>query len=46
MIRAAIVLAAVLVLAALAGWLYLAYWHFPVSSVSVEKVLPDARFPK
>ena len=36
----------VLVLAVVAGCLYLAYGNFPVASTLVEKVLPDARFPK
>ncbi len=33
-------------LAVLGGCLYLAYGNFPVSRIPVEKVLPDARFPK
>jgi hypothetical protein len=28
------------------GGLYLAYGNFPAPVVQVEKVLPDARFPK
>jgi hypothetical protein len=46
MTKAIVVLVVVLALAALGGWLYLAYGHFPVRSTQVEKVLPDARFPK
>lgn len=46
MIKSVIVLVIVLVLVALGGWLYLAYGNFPVPSAAVEKVLPDARFPK
>jgi hypothetical protein len=46
MIRALIVLAIVVLLAIIGGWLYLAYGNFPVSPTPVEKVLPDARFPK
>lgn len=34
------------VLAAVASGAFLAYWDFPVPSSPVEKVLPDARFPK
>ena len=34
------------VLAVVAGFLYLAYGDFSVPSKPVEKVLPDARFPK
>ncbi|HEX3863890.1 MAG TPA: hypothetical protein VHY35_19580 [Stellaceae bacterium] len=36
----------VLVLAIAAGCLYLAFGNFPVPTTTVEKVLPDARFPK
>lgn len=36
----------VVVLAVLGGGWFLANWNFPVPSVPVEKVLPDARFPK
>jgi Flp pilus assembly protein CpaB len=46
MTRALIVLVVALALAVLGGWLYLAYWHFPIASTPVEKVLPNARFPK
>jgi hypothetical protein len=44
--RISIYLIGVLVLAVLGGCLFLAYGNFPVSKVPVEKVLPDARFPK
>jgi hypothetical protein len=44
--RLTIFLVIVMVLALLAGGLLLAYWDFPVPSIPVEKVLPDARFPK
>lgn len=37
---------AVIVLATLGGAAYLALWSPPAPSVAVEKVLPDARFPK
>jgi hypothetical protein len=40
------VLVVILALAAAGGWLYLAYGTFPVPSTQVEKVLPNARFPK
>jgi hypothetical protein len=44
--RIVILLAIVLVLAIVAGGLFLAFGNFPVPSTRVEKVLPDARFPK
>jgi hypothetical protein len=44
--RIVILLAMVLVLAILAGCLYLAFGDFPAPSSRVEKILPDARFPK
>lgn len=36
----------VVVLAALGGAVFLALWNPPAPSVPVEKVLPNARFPK
>ena len=44
--RITISLVIVLVLAVLGGCLFLAFWDFPAPSIPVEKVLPDARFPK
>ncbi len=44
--RVTLLLVVVLVLAIVGGGLVLAYWDFPVASTPVEKVLPDARFPK
>jgi hypothetical protein len=44
--RLTIVLVGVVGLAVLGGCLFLAYGNFPVPTVPVEKVLPDARFPK
>ncbi len=44
--RITIILVGVAVLAVLGGCLYLAYGNFPAPAVPVEKVLPDARFPK
>jgi hypothetical protein len=44
--RLGILLFIVVVLAILGGGWFLANWNFPVPSVAVEKVLPDARFPK
>jgi hypothetical protein len=35
-----------IVLAALGGAFFLAFWNPPAPSVAVVKVLPDARFPK
>ena len=46
MTKAIGLLVAVVVLAAVGGWFYLAYSNFPVAQTSVEKVLPNARFPK
>jgi hypothetical protein len=46
MTRVTLVLVLVVILAAVGGALFLAYWHFDVPRVEVEKVLPDARFPK
>ena len=46
MVKLAALLVVVLVLALVAGGLILAYWELPVPSSHVEKVLPDARFPK
>ena len=36
----------VIILAALGGAAFLALWNPPAPSVAIEKVLPDARFPK
>lgn len=36
----------IVVLAALGGAAFLALWNPPAPSAAVEKVLPDARFPK
>jgi Flp pilus assembly protein CpaB len=44
--KATIILIAILVAAIAAGCVALAYWDFPAPSARVEKVLPDARFPK
>ncbi len=44
--KVTLVLVVVFVLALIGGGLVLAYWDFPVHSTTVEKVLPDARFPK
>jgi hypothetical protein len=44
--RIGIILVGALGLAVLGGCLFLAYGNFPVPSAPVEKVLPDARFPK
>jgi hypothetical protein len=46
MVRVTLLLVIVVALAVLGGCLYLAYGNFPVPSTPVEKVLPDARFPK
>ena len=39
-------LVVVVLLGLLGGGLYLALWNPPAPSKPVEKVLPDARFPK
>ena len=41
-----VALVVVVVLALLGGSLFLAVWNPPVPSRPIEKVLPDARFPK
>lgn len=46
MTRIYISIAIAVVLAILGGCLYLAFGDFPAPSGRVEKVLPDARFPK
>ena len=46
MTKATLILVMVVLLAAAGGALFLAYWHFAVPRTVVEKVLPDARFPK
>ena len=46
MARLIILLVIILALAVLGGCLFLAYWDFRVPTTPVEKVLPDARFPK
>jgi hypothetical protein len=46
MLRVGIVLVIVLVLGIVGGFMYLAYGNFPAPSTPIEKVLPDARFPK
>ena len=46
MVKATVVLVLVLVLAIVGGCLFLAFWNVPAPTTTVEKVLPDARFPK
>jgi len=46
MAKVTLVLVLVVMLAALAGGLFLANWNFKVPQTQVERVLPDARFPK
>jgi len=46
MTRITISVVLVLVLAILGVCLFLAFGDFPAPSTRVEKVLPDARFPK
>lgn len=44
--RVTLLVVMVFVLAVVGGGLFLAYGGFPAPSAPVEKVLPDARFPK
>jgi hypothetical protein len=44
--RVTLVLVLVVVLVALGGGVFLATWDFHVPRIPVEKVVPDARFPK
>jgi hypothetical protein len=44
--KVTLVLVLVVMLAALGGGLFLAYWDFKVPRTQVEKIIPDARFPK
>jgi hypothetical protein len=46
MAKLTLVLVLVVLLATAGVGLFLAYWHFDVPRTQVEKVLPDARFPK
>lgn len=46
MTRVTLILILVVLLAVAGGCLFLATWHFNVPRVQVDKVLPDARFPK
>jgi hypothetical protein len=44
--KVTLVLVLVVVLVALGGGLFLAVWDFNVPRTEVQKVIPDARFPK
>jgi hypothetical protein len=44
--RVTLVLVLVVMLATIGGALFLAYWDFKVPRTQIEKVVPDARFPK
>ena len=44
--KVTLVLVMVVVLAVVGGAVFLASWNFNVPRTPVEKVLPDARFPK
>jgi hypothetical protein len=46
MTRVTLVVVLVVLLSVVGGALFLAYWHFDVPRSEVQKVLPDARFPK
>jgi FtsZ-interacting cell division protein ZipA len=44
--RVILIVGAVILLAIVVGGLWLAYSDFPTQRIPVQKVLPDARFPK
>jgi hypothetical protein len=46
MAKLTVLVVMVFVLAAVGGAVFLATYDFPAPSQQVEKVLPDARFPK
>jgi len=46
MVRLTVLLVIVFVVAVAGGCLYLAYGNFSAPTAPVQKVLPDARFPK
>ena len=46
MAKLTVIVVMVFALMAAGGAMFLAYYDFPVPSTQVEKVLPDARFPK
>jgi len=41
-----LVVTLIVVIGLLGGGLFLAFWDIPAPTAKVEKVLPDARFPK
>jgi hypothetical protein len=46
MIKYIFLAVSIVVLALVIGGAFLAFWPVPAPSAKVEKVLPDARFPK
>jgi hypothetical protein len=44
--KVTLVLVVVIALVLLGGAAFLAFWNPPAPSAPVEKVIPDARFPK
>ena len=44
--KVVLVLLAVVVLAVVGGLAWLAFWDIPAPNQPIERVLPDARFPK
>jgi hypothetical protein len=46
MVKLTVLVVTVFVLAAVGGAVFLATYNFPAPTQQVEKVLPDARFPK
>ena len=46
MLKVGLALLLIIILGVAGGCFYLAYGNFPAPTTPVEKVLPDARFPK
>ena len=44
--KVVLVLLAVLVVAVIGGLAWLAFWDIPAPNQPIERVIPDARFPK
>ena len=44
--KVVLVLLAVVLLASIGGLTWLAFWDIPAPNQPIERVIPDARFPK
>ncbi len=44
--KVVLVLLAVVVVAVIGGLAWLAFWDIPAPNTPIERVIPDARFPK